>query len=393
MVSSVRIGRVVLLALLTLALLGPALLVLGPGSPAQAVTRVSGPRAVDPQVALARESDGLRAGDVPLDDELSVVADGVRRTGRLSTDRFSMVGLTWRGAPADVRVQVRTGRSWEPWRELEELSDGPDPASAERRLARRGTDLQWIGGVGGARAADAVRVEVSGPRPHDATLTLIQPTSAAVAATARETTERGRASKRPTIRGRDVWGADDRLRSGRPAYNRTIQQVHIHHTVNSNAYGRRDVAGLIRGMYRYHTQSLGWSDVGYNFLVDRFGRTWLGRAGGAKRAVHGAHTLGFNSTSTGVAVIGNFESGRPGKKVVTALVRLAAWKLDRYHRKPRGTVTVFSHGSDRYSAGRRVRLPSIDGHRDTNQTACPGQHLYELIPKIRRRAAKRVASF
>ena len=119
----------------------------------------------------------------------------------------------------------------------------------------------------------------------------------------------------------------------------------------------------------------------------------MGRAGGPARAVRGAHTLGFNSTSTGVAVIGNFELVRQAKVVETALVRLAAWKLDKYGRNPKGTVKVYSHGSDRFPAGRTVRLPVIDGHRDTNETACPGTHLYQRLPNVRRRAAERVARF
>src|SRR6478672_11456276 len=114
------------------------------------------------------------------------------------------------------------------------------------------------------------------------------------------------------------------------------------------------------------------------------------RAGGAGRPVRGAHTLGFNNTSTGVAVIGNFEEKQPSDKVLNAVVRLAAWKLDRNDRRPAGHVWVVSQGSDRYRDGRRVRLPVIDGHRDTNQTACPGQDLYDMLPVIRRRTQARV---
>jgi uncharacterized protein with LGFP repeats len=167
----------------------------------------------------------------------------------------------------------------------------------------------------------------------------------------------------------------------------------VHHTVNSNDYRAGDVPGLIRGMYRYHTVNLGWSDIGYNFLIDRFGRTWVGRAGGFKEPVRGAHTLGFNSTSTGVALIGNFDLARPSRKARTALVHLAAWKLNKYHRNPLGKAKVFSHGSDRFAFGRRVRLPVLDGHRDTNLTACPGQRLYERLPEIRRRVAERIARY
>jgi hypothetical protein len=162
--------------------------------------------------------------------------------------------------------------------------------------------------------------------------------------------------------------------------------VHVHHTVNSNTYSRQDVPGLIRGMYRYHTHNLGWSDIGYNFLVDRFGRIWVGRAGGPRRPVRGAHTLGFNSTSCGVSVIGNFETTRPNDRVLDSVAALAAWKLDRYGRNPRGHIRVTSEGSDNYPAGHRVRLPVIDGHRDTNDTACPGRYLYDALPRIRRRA-------
>ena len=92
--------------------------------------------------------------------------------------------------------------------------------------------------------------------------------------------------------------------------------MHVHHTVNSNDYAPEDVPALLRGIYRYHTKNLGWSDVGYNFLVDRFGGIWQGRAGGSALAVRGAHTLGFNSTSTGIAVIGNFEEVVPERAVI-----------------------------------------------------------------------------
>ena len=176
--------------------------------------------------------------------------------------------------------------------------------------------------------------------------------------------------------------------TGRPRYNRTIQQVHVHHTVNSNDYRRADVPALLRGMYRYHTQNLGWSDIGYNFLVDRFGRTWPGRAGGAGRPSTAPTRSASTARSTGVAVIGNFETGRPDAKVLTALVHLAAVEARPVRPRPVGQLRVRSTGSDRYPAGRKVRLPVIDGHRDTNETACPGINLYRRLPDIRARTAR-----
>ena len=347
------------------------------------------PRSADPTVPmrLERSADGLSALDVRL------TAD---RLGKpLRTSGFDLVGVTWQGTAPPVIVRTRADGRWSGWRATTVITDGPDRGTAEHGSVS-GTDLLWAGG------ADRVVVDVQGPAPRGLKVTLMQvPTSATAGAAASRSAATGTAAKagaggntfRPRYYGRKAWGADPSLRSGRPTYNRTIQQLHVHHTVNSNDYTAAEVPGLIRGMYRYHTRNLGWSDIGYNFLVDRFGRLWTGRAGGARRPVRGAHTLGFNSTSTGVAVIGNFETGKPSQKVLTALVHLAAWKLNKYDRRPRGKVKVFSHGSDRYSYGRKVRLPVLDGHRDTNQTACPGTSLYRRLPGVRRRAAERIARF
>ena len=340
---------------------------------------------------LAAERGGVSALDVPLGRELGPAGGGRYRSSRMSTGAFSMVGFTWPSSGPDVRlrVRVRADGGWGAWQQAEPMSHNPDARSSEGG-SRAGSELLWVG------RSNAVQVESGRRPPAGLSMTLIQPGRDPARASARTPAakpQKPRRAPRPEYRGRKAWGADERLRDGSPRYNRTIQQVHVHHTVNSNKYDRSDVAGLIRGMYRYHTQSLGWSDIGYNFLVDRFGRTWVGRAGGARRAVRGAHTLGFNSTSTGVAVIGNYETAWPWKKVRTAIVQLAAWKLDKYDRDPGGTVRVYSHGSDRFPAGRTVRLPTIDGHRDTNETACPGRHLYAKLPNIRRRAAERADRF
>lgn len=350
-------------------------LLTGPAAPADGVP-VNEPERT---LRLVPEQGGVAAVDVPLAGELARSDGGRYRTSRLTAAPFSMVGLTWTGdARVALRVRVRTDGQWGRWQ-----SADPIPEAS-------GTELLWVG------RSDRVQVESRRPPAPGLAMTLIQPGRITLPRAEPEATPRPRKphrAPRPELRGRQAWGADERLRDGPPRYNRTIQQVHVHHTVNSNAYQRSDVPGLIRGMYRYHTQNLGWSDLGYNFLVDKFGRIWVGRAGGARRPVRGAHTLGFNSTSTGVAVIGNYETARPWRKTRTALVQLAAWKLDKYGRHPRSRVKVYSHGSDRFPAGRTVRLPTIAGHRDTNLTACPGQHLYDQLPRIRRRAAERVARF
>jgi hypothetical protein len=344
---------------------------------------------------LAGGDGAIPSLELRLTDDL-LVAEGKRRwvSEPLPTSTFSMVGVTWlrdEAAPV-VEVSARVAGGWKPW---QPMPHAHEPTASVEGTRTAGTDVAWTG------PADGIRVRVVGSRPRGLALVLLNPeplpTDEVVAPPAPTggvgIASATRSPLKPHMFRRRDWGANERWRDGTADYNRTIKQVHVHHTVNSNDYGRKDVPAMIRGMYAYHTKNLGWSDIGYNFLVDRFGRIWIGRAGGAKRPVRGAHTLGFNGTSTGVAVIGNYDVVQPSRKVIGAVARLAAWKLHRYGRDPEGRVRVKSEGSDRYSYGRKVTLPTIDGHRDTNETACPGKHLYAALPRIRRRAAKRIRHF
>lgn len=343
------------------------------------------------------DGSDIAALDLPLgDDYLPAIGPRRWRTRALPTSTHSMVGFTWQGGAVEPQIQIssRRGGRWGPWQHVPLLHDLPDPHTDEAS-DRMGTQVLWIG------PADGIQVRVGGNRPDGLTLVLLHPArragdDASFDARLRSVNPATRGTlqtaARPTMKSRSDWGADESLRNGSPRYNETIEQVHIHHTVNSNDYGKADVAALIRGMYRYHTQNLGWSDLAYNFVVDRFGRIWVGRAGGAARPVRGAHTLGFNATSTGVSVIGNLDLVAPTSETVEAIAQLAAWKLSRYDRVADGTIDVVSEGSDKFRSGKVVTLPVIDGHRDTNDTACPGSNLYAALPAIRSRAAAIIAA-
>ena len=375
-------------ALVAGTLIAPGPSVAGPSSD-EGSSGHDGPRPTRALRLAPEPGVGVAAVDVPLGSELGPAPRGRQRTPQIGTSAFSMVGFTWSSGAARLRVRVRSAGTWSSWQRAEALPELAEEAGGGAGSGRSGSELVWVG------RSDAVQVESDGEPASDLEMTLIEPGGEPTGPTARPAASRPQPARAPwpRLRSRADWGADDRLLGGPPRYNRTIQQVHVHHTAGSNRYTRADVPGLIRGMYRYHTQNLGWNDIGYNFLVDRFGRTWVGRAGGPGRPVRGAHTLGFNATSTGVAVIGNYDVASPVNKVTTALVQIAAWKLDKYHRDPQGTARVYSHGSDLFPPGRRVRLPVVDGHRDTNQTACPGDHVYAKLPNIRRRAAERIARF
>jgi hypothetical protein len=161
-------------------------------------------------------------------------------------------------------------------------------------------------------------------------------------------------------------------------------QAHIafvHHTDGSNSYTSTQVPGIIRGIYDFHVNGQGWSDIGYNFLVDRFGRIWEGRYGGVDRAVIGAHTMNYNSWSFGVSAIGNFSSTTPPTAMLDAIERVIAWKFSIHGNPATGSV----YARDKY-------FNRISGHRDGFSTACPGQRLYDLLPAIRRDVTTRMGT-
>lgn len=371
-------------------------------------------RAGSPDITLDLQPDGVvSAATVALADTARSSSPGAL-TPRLSTSPFSQVAVTWQGEDPDASVRVRRHGNWSEWKHLEALGDGPEDGSAEARRAvdQGASDLLWVG------HADGVQVRSANARADDVELVLIDPgkapsdhartstvsesneaekkAAARVAAAEQDTTvartsTRVRHAPRPNLNSRAKWNPDPRKLNGSPVYMKRLKQVHIHHTASGNGYSRADVPRMIRGMYNYHTDSLGWFDIGYNFLVDRFGRIWVGRSGGAHRLVRGAHTLGFNHKSVGIAMIGNFQSTHPPRVARTAILKLAAWKLGKHGRtRATGRVQITSKGSDRFPSGTTVKLPVIDGHRDTNQTACPGEELYAKLPVIRRRTQKRM---
>ncbi|MGI5443704.1 N-acetylmuramoyl-L-alanine amidase [Streptomyces shenzhenensis] len=193
---------------------------------------------------------------------------------------------------------------------------------------------------------------------------------------------------RPRIVTRHGWGADEKLRERGFAYTKSVKAAFVHHTASGNNYKCAQAPSVIRGIYRYHVKSMGWRDIGYNFLVDKCGNLYEGRAGGVTKAVMGAHTLGFNSNSTGIAVIGTFTSAKPSSSAVTAIAKLTAWKLGLFGADPKGKTHLKSGGGNLYPKGKNVQLNVISGHRDGYATECPGKQLYSKLGSVRSAAAR-----
>ena len=190
--------------------------------------------------------------------------------------------------------------------------------------------------------------------------------------------ERGQTVAQPTIYSRAQWGADESIRNKSALRYGTISGGFVHHTVNANDYTEAQVPALLRSIYAYHVKSRGWSDIGYNFLVDRFGRIWEGRYGGIDKPVVGAHTLNYNDYSFAMSAIGNFETVQPSDAMLRAYGQLFAWKLSLHGVNPASTSQKIGRGT----------FAAINGHRDAGSTACPGKYLYAQIPLIRTYASQ-----
>jgi len=317
--------------------------------------------------ALAAPAAAFSAGptltvrDVPL--------HGGARTLAATVPRFNMVAVHWRGTGV---VELRTRSSSDAWSAWQASDDdvSPDASSSENRIRgwRLGSPV-WTG------AADAVRFRTHGRVTRLRSYTIWSPPE-------RTPSRRLAIANAPPIIPRFSWGADESIRRANPNIATAIHFAVVHHTAGSNNYTAAQSAAIVRGIELYHVQGNGWDDIGYNFLVDKYGQVFEGRFGGVDKAVVGAHSLGFNNGSVGVAVLGDYGSAPISAAAKSALERLLAWRLDLAHIDPLSTLTWLSGGNPRFPAGIPVILRAISGHRDTNFTDCPGAALYAELPQI-----------
>ncbi|WP_307849513.1 N-acetylmuramoyl-L-alanine amidase [Qaidamihabitans albus] len=337
-----------------------------------------GPAAVAPDIAT-----------VPLAAAASKAkADRILEIRR--DEPFAMAALTWNGAAPDVlEVQAqRLDGSWTEWAQLDPVG-GLDAGKAGRT---NGSEPVWLDDSTVLR----VRAERNGVPANVRTLSavLIDPgtsTGDAIEPKAGITTTR------PPVISRAGWGADESVRTDcyqqqgiGAEYSGTVKAATIHHTgPNTNDYTAADAARVVRGIYAYHAQTLGWCDIGYNVVVDRYGQIFEGRYGGLDLPVWGAHAGGFNKYTTGVSMLGDFTDIAPSDAQLEAVSQFVAWKLSRSYRDPEGTVELVSGGGvSKYPEGTTVTLPTIFAHRDVRATECPGELGYPKLPFIRQRVAE-----
>ncbi|MEV4156513.1 N-acetylmuramoyl-L-alanine amidase [Nocardia salmonicida] len=352
--------------------------------------------------AFIADPENLEPGTTPDTPALSpgaVGSDVIDQVGaqvkEITQDTpFSMVALTARDL-ANTTTKLRARQldgDWGPWYNADPVDTrATDQTPAD---APTGTEPIYVGETTAVQML-VTRKPAAGPDHDPAHLTetalkavLINPGRAAIDAALNDVAA-ALPGGGPRVITRAQWGADESIRCQEPTYDDGVGGITVHHTAGRNDYSRSESAGIVRAIYAYHAETLGWCDIGYNALVDQYGQIFEGRYGGLDRAVQGAHAGGFNENTAGVALMGNYENEDPSNESLNAIGKFIGWRAKLAGINPKGTTTMYSEGTEftPYAYDEAVDLPVVFAHRDVGNTDCPGDAAYALMDRIRGIAA------
>lgn len=353
-------------------------------------------------------------------------------TAPLETPEFAVAGVTWEGASPDVvEIRVLTDE-WSEWYSLEiDLDEGGTPGTEPYMAAgATGIQVRTSGpaepsnfqvvlntgeGTGGTEEEAPIDEATIEPEPNtddalaenvsvstEATVlpsVLQRPDDAFIQAAGRTFGDqpsslmpttlmaptRSVPMPAPKVMSRSEWGVG--ASTIWPASNAKLTGAVIHHTAGVNNYSAAESPGIVRGIWNYHTYGRGWGDIGYNFLVDKYGNIFEGRTGSLAspdtQMPIGAHAAPGNTGSVGVSVMGNYTSKNIEPAALNGVVNVLAWQFGRAGVDPHGTFSYYDRGWRSIAA--------INGHKDISNTACPAR-IYPELGKIRTMTKDRITA-
>ncbi|SDS22667.1 N-acetylmuramoyl-L-alanine amidase [Actinoplanes derwentensis] len=204
------------------------------------------------------------------------------------------------------------------------------------------------------------------------------------------------AAQFPTYYSRAAWSADETIvKRDQIVEASSVQVVWLHHTAHAantaNDYQCSEAPAIVRSIQAWDIKGDGYSDIGYNYLVDKCGRLYEGRVGGVEKAIVPAAVKGFNTGYASIAVIGNYETAASTAAVETIVAQVAAARLGKYGFNPTSMVTLkASIANDKFKPGDTFTVARLAGHKDADATLCPGVNLYARLPEIRAKSQQMV---
>ena len=366
-------------------------------------------------------------------------ADATLLTDPLEVDRFFVAGFTWVGGadlPEGVRIylRVRENGAWSPWYLNEAADAGRDDraTSATGEFVTGGADAIQASVVGSSLPsglklalvpsrpqgeevldADDLKTTEAAPTPVIEETAASQPQGAQVEPAATVPSASPAWGTQPAavpaavsvaapavapaattanglpvaVTTRAEWGANASYMSWDPEYARAGHVV-VHHTAGTNSYSAGQSASIVRGIYYYHAVTLDWGDIGYNFLVDKFGTVFEGRSGSVAAPAGtmsiGAHARGVNTGTMGISMMGDYSTVSPSDAQLSSVGKMAGWFLKRAGISDvTGWAGLHVWTTERYQAGSTISMPRILGHRDVGYTTCPGNVGYSKLGTIR----------
>ncbi len=343
------------------------------------------------------EADLRAQGEEPL--ESHGAAEGIVSEPVTAPMAFSLLGFA---VPEGAGVSFRTredGHDWGAWEAVhvhpDEGPDGDDvDADAPDGGARTDDEGRMVSLPAWTGAADELQIRVDGADPEDVGVHLVdglgqnrdlgERLGDAVTALVRSVSGAGapaHAADEPDIVSRSEWGAED---ASSVSTADEARGAVIHHTVTGNDYDRDEAPAVVRSIQRFHQQGQGWRDIGYNFLVDRFGQVYEGREGGITEPVIGAHAAGHNTGSIGIAFLGQHHDDVSSPSfeevedpAIEAAGDLLTWLFDVHGINAQEPETLPS-GYD-YPGW----ASNIVGHGSLGSTSCPGSSVNDRLPDLR----------
>ena len=377
-----------------------------PGTPSDGVSV----KKLDIVVPPVEPSGKVATPDRPLETQGAagvVVADQLVAPKRVESKvveaaGFQTLGVTWpkEAAVGDLggQVRTRTDGKWSKWVDLQAGDNGPDAGTADARHAVHGTDPVSIGHADAVQLAFAATAK-GGPaglslalvgsaqKPVSTGVVGSSAVGAATIQTAAYSTAVVQAVAAPTVITRAQWGAP--AQACTPDVASTLVGAAVHHTATTNDYWTvADAMQQISNIAAYHINVRGWCDIGYNFIVDKWGNIYEGRAGSLTQPVVGAHAGGFNTGTVGVSMLGTYDAAPP-PATQQGVAQIIGWRLGAYGIDPQGSMSYYTSdgGAGVRYRNQNVALPRVFGHRDVWFTECPGNGGYSALPNIRPMAA------